>query len=686
MPTPGVYSPIEIVPGVQPSTDATEAATPHYVYADKIRFNGGIPEKIGGWSSISFDYSATINGTARSLFSEMINGTLYNVIGSNTRLYSLIGSRLTNITPFVSTPTAAANSLASKYVTLGSNPLAAVDGSPVVTVTYAGASGLQAGDTIYLSGATGFAGILAGALNGDAIVRSVGSGTFTINVGTNATSTASGGGGSVVFSSGMITLTSVAHGLVNGDRVKIESAATFAGITDTDINKEFIIRNVTTDAFDFVTNGNASSSVSSGGGASTQYYEPMPIGLVDETNVVGYGAGLYGIGLYGTALQSTTARAYPRIWFMDRFGDSIIMTAGNQTGVYVWGGSNNTAPILVANAPTEINYAFISNNILVTFGAEDSGSSVENRIFASDIDDITNWTSSLVNQVYDDDIEGIGRLISHAPVQGSNLIFTEHETLTFRYLGGTAVWEVTTIDESIGIIAPMARVSVKGAAFWMGQENFYMYRGGSVEVIPANNGGIECSCLRYVFDDLNFGQKSKIFAWYNKRYNEVWFHYPTANSMEPNRVVVVNLLDFTWTVHVLTRTAAESPNIKTKNPRLVNVGSLYQHEFGNDADGSALPWTLRSPKRFYERPTININAVIPDSVQSGTINFEAKGYLFPQSVTPTVVSSLSVTSTTEFIPVSTSGRFYQYTWSGSTLGQPWTMGRWYEEIQKGALE
>jgi len=685
MPTPGFFEPLQILPGVSPNTDTTESSTQHYIYADKVRFKNGIPEKIGGWQSLDFDLGEAIQGYTRSFFSDYINGKLYNIFGTHTRLYVAIGSSLTNITPVVTVATTAPDSLDTQYDTLSSNPLSVVNGSPNVVITTTQADRFLAGDSIKISGASDTGGILATALNKEHIIRSVGVNSLTINAGTNATSTVDGGGASVVLSSGIIKVNKATHGLADSDRIKVVDAVDTGGILAADINAEFEIRNIATDSFDIYTDSFATSSVTSGGGADVEYFEPLPIGLIDETNSTGYGAGLYGVGLYGTARVSTTARSYPRIWFIERYGNTVIMTHGNQGGIYQWDGNAAIAPALVANAPEKVNYAFISNNILVTLGAEDSSVPIENRIFSSDQVDITNWTSSSSNQVYDDDIEGAGRLIAHCPVDNNNLIFTQHKTYTFRYIGLPYIWEVLPLDESVGIIAPMARCSIKGVGFWMGLDNFYMYRGGAVEIIPSNSRS-ECTALRYVFDNLNWAQKSKVFAWYNRKFDEVWFHYPSATSMECDRVVVVCLKDFTWTIHKLSRTAAEYPSYKDKIPRLVNIGTLYQHEFGSDNVDLPLAWEIKSPRKFYGRGTINVNAIIPDSVQENNINLRIDGYLYPQSTAKTYVNNLSITKETERVPFTTNGRLIQYTWSGYELGQDWMMGIWYEELQKGSIE
>lgn len=677
--------PIDITPGVQPSTDKTAAKTQHYTFSKGIRFETGTPQKIGGNIEIDFDYGDQVNGTIRSIFTSIVSGKFYAILGTNTRLYAVVGSRLENITPFSLTSTAAANSLSTQYNTLSANPLSAVLSSTSITISDSdGANRFQPGDNVTISGATGFAGISAGAINGVRLVRSVNAlaGTYTIYTGTPATSSTSGGGASVVRSSGLIRMT-IANTLANGDRVSVSGAANTGGILAAAINQEFIVRNVSLTFFDFMTAGVATSSVTGGGGGSTIFFPPIPAGNLNEIVTQGYGAGLYGVGLYGTALVSPSARAFPRIWFIDRYANTFIMTPGNQGGIYQWFGLSTAAPVPLtgSNVPTAINYAFVSDNIIVTLGA----GGVENRIFASDQDDITVWTSSSTNQVFDDDVEGAGRFLSHCPADSLNLLFTENQTYTFRYIGLPLIWEILPLDESIGIISAMARVPVKGMAFWMGQENFYLYRGGKVEIIPANSQA-QCTALRYVFDNLNYGQKSKIFGWYNKEFNEVWFHYPSAASNECDSIVRVNVLDFTWAIDQMDRTAAEWPVITQKNPLLANVNLLYKHELGVDDNGQPLEFTLTSNKQFFGKDNVVLSGITPDSIQDGLLSFTAMGYRYPQSATASFLKTFPVDPDTEQVPISGSGRYWQFTWSGAELGQNWEMGQWQANYQPGATQ
>lgn len=669
---------IQCLPGVRPTTEGTALTTQHWIAAQGIRFFNGFPQKIGGFVSVLFNLGKTITGSARSIFSTIINGAVYTTIGTHTRLYSLIGSSLANITPLVTGTTAAANSLATLYTTLANNPITTVSGSTTVTIADASASRLRAGDSITLSGATTTNGVTNTVLNAVQTIRTIAASSYTITVSAAANASGSGGGASVVRKTGIIQVTSAAHGQAEGDRVKILGAADTGGILAASINKEFEIRNVAANTWDMMTGSVATSSVSAAGGAGTTFQPQIAAGLSSETQGQGYGMGLYGVGLYGTALVSTALINPVRIWYTadQRFSNVMLMTPGNQTGLYEWDGDVDVAPVLTTNAPTAINYVFVSDNIVITFGA----GGIENRIKTSDQDDRTNWTSSSSNQVFVVDVEGAGRLLSHLNVNGINLLFTNNQTYTFRYIGGQAVWEIKQKDRDVGIIAPMARVEVNGIAYWVGQSNFYMWRGGVIEIIPANSQP-QSTLLKYFFQNLNTSQKSKIFMRHDNTFNEISIHYPSMASNECDSVLRLNLNDFSWCPDVQDRTASEYPNVNLVYPRLISSANiLYQHENGVDNDGQALSFSIQTNDIVNGKVNGNHRSIIPDSTQTGNVTVEFKGRRFPQSDTLTFDKSFTISPTTERIPTEMSARIWNYTFSGSAVGQTWEMGAWVEEI------
>lgn len=672
--------PILCSAGVEPGTDRTPAATMHYTHTDKVRFVDGLPEKLSGWKSYNFDDGGVLFGKCRSIFSSDVNGRAYVLYGTHTRLYASLGSERVNITPLETTNTAIANSLATHYGTLASNPITTIDGSTTITVADADADRYRAGDTITLSGSASVGGIPDTDINGDQIIRSIVTGGYTITVATAATSSTTGGGASIVRTSGLIRATAASHGQSEGDRVKISGATTTGGILNTEINAEHIIRNVAAGTFDFMTDGTATSSVSGGGGASTVYYKQIPAGEEYNTGGQGYGVGRYGVGRYGTALTSATAIRYMRTWYFDRYGDYLLASPGHGGGIYQWDGDFDVAPVLVTNAPTDINYFFVSDNILITFGSTN-----ENQIYTSNQNNITQWTGSSSNQVYQDNIEGAPRLWSALNARGVNLIFCDGRCYTFQYIGLPNIWDIERLDDNVGIIAPNAGIVVNGVPFWMGQNNFYMWDGSSVRVVPSNTSN-QCTCIDYVFNDINLGQRQGIFCWYNEKYREIWWHYPSQGSLDPDRVVRLCLSDMSWTIDTFDRTAAERPSITEAYPYLCSSsGIVYQHELGNDADGAAMSWTLTTKRLSEEAFSKNagfLSAIIPDSIQSDDVYVIVSSYQWPSSETAIQQKGYTVPEGSERINTMQMGRFWTYTIYGSALGQSWKMGVWHEEIQR----
>ena len=674
---------ITTLAGVEPSTDETPWNTQHYTDSLGIRFRNGMPEKIGGNLAIDFDKGNTVAGVPRSYFSQIINGKMYSLIGTHTRLYCVLGSQLTNITPVKSTTVAVGANLTTDYVTLANDSFATVNGSKTITVTKAISSRYRAGDSVTISGAATTNGIPDTDINGAQVVRSVSSGSFTIQVATAATSTGAGGGASIVVASGLVEVAKATHGLTDGDRIKITAAVAVGGITAPQINLEFIIRVTASGTFDIYTAGVATSSAT-GSGGTTVYQEPIDAGDINVTSGMGYGAGRYGVGLYGVSKVSTNGNySYPRIWCFDRFGALIICSPGNGGLLYEWDGNPAVAPVKVANSPDAINWFFVSDNIIVTFGAATGGGDqIENRILSCDQSDRTNWTSSSTNQVYDDAIEGAGRFISQVNVRGVNLIYTFNQVYTFEYIGLPNVWRIKNISNNSGLVGPNARIEVNGVAYWMGQQNLYMFSGSRVEVIRSNSSPRPTN-QRFVFTQLSTLQRYKAFVWYNEPFEEINFHYPSQSSGEVDLVSRYNLIEQTWACDEVERTCAEYPYPIKFYPRMAGYdGSVYQHEFGYDNDEDSQPFSFTTNRLSLGKKDAKLTAFIPDGVQSGSVTVTIRGYQWPQSTTPIKTLSFTVDPTSGRQAVNLDCRYWTYTIEGDSLGQSFGLGGWQEEIQQ----
>ena len=153
----------------------------------------------------------------------------------------------------------------------------------------------------------------------------------------------------------------------------------------------------------------------------------------------------------------------------------------------------------------------------------------------------------------------------------------------------------------------------------------------------------------------------------------IWF-YPSASSNEIDKYVTYNYLEKVWTVGTTndgyTRTAwnrAPALDYPLATGKLDNTNNnyIYNHEFGNSADGSNFNAYIESADIDLDpagEEFMYISKVIPDiqfldsTNNSDTISLTLKGRKYP-SETQSVLSTLSITPSTNF--VNTRGRTRQ---------------------------
>lgn len=151
---------------------------------DKVRFNAGFPEKIGGWVKQS---SNTYQGTARALHNWIsLDGSNYMGVGTHLKYYIEEGGEFNDITPTRKTST---NSIT----------FSASDGSSTITVTDS-SHGAVVNDFVTISGAVTLGGLVtADILNAEhQITKVVDGNSYEIVVSVTANSSDTGNGGSGV--------------------------------------------------------------------------------------------------------------------------------------------------------------------------------------------------------------------------------------------------------------------------------------------------------------------------------------------------------------------------------------------------------------------------------------------------------------------------------------------------------
>ena len=170
----------KVLPGIdKQNTDS--GAEFRWIDSDNVRFRYGLPEKVGGWSSLVTD---TIVGVARKMHAFVdLDGNRYVAIGTDKFLLLYFEGQLFDITPVKTALTGAT--------------IATTNASAVCTITKA-THGLSAGDIVQFNNVTLPAGTGYSASDFEdknfQVTSVTSSSVFTVTQTTNATATVSTGG------------------------------------------------------------------------------------------------------------------------------------------------------------------------------------------------------------------------------------------------------------------------------------------------------------------------------------------------------------------------------------------------------------------------------------------------------------------------------------------------------------
>ena len=411
--------------------------------------------------------------------------------------------------------------------------------------------------------------------------------------------------------SSSITVTDSSHGAVQGDFVTFAGAASLGGLIVANVlNQEYVIDSIT-NANSFVitakdTSGNtvtANSSDSGNGGSGGDASYQINVGLNTTVGGNGWGAGGFsGINAdlstfgWGEAADTGTT-ANVRLWTHDNFGEDLLINP-RDGGIFYWDksdGLNSRAVALssesgASDVPTigrQVMVSDIDRHIIV-FGANTLGTTVQDPLlirFGSQ-ESLTDFTPTATNTAGDLRLSSGSKFVQAVETKQQILIFTDRSLFSMRFIGPPFTFGLQELSKNITIVSSKAAAAVDESVLWMGNENFYAYSGGVAQQIP-------CTVRDKVFLDFNQTQKDKVVAGVNSQWSEIWWFYPSADSEENNKYVVFNYASKSWYYGTLSRTAWHDRGVR-QYPLAAGSQYLYEHENGNDDDGSPMTASIES--------------------------------------------------------------------------------------------
>jgi hypothetical protein len=340
------------------------------------------------------------------------------------------------------------------------------------------------------------------------------------------------------------------------------------------------------------------SDTAKGGATVTAKYD---IDTGPAINIIGYGwgAGTWGRGTWGSGTL-VPAITYQRDWFFDNFDNDLVANIRNGAPYY-WALDQTLTTRAIpmssvsgaSDVPTQVMQLLVSqgDKHLLAFGATPYGGGAFDPLLIrwSNQDDPVNFTPLPTNSAGFIRVSRGDAIIRAIPTRQEILVYTNATLNSLQFLGTTDVFGIQELSDNISIAGPRAVVTVSSQAFWMGTDKFYVYS-GRVDTLP-------CTLRNHVFENINFDQMAQVVCGTNEQWNEIWWHYPTANSSTNDAYVIYNHFDKIWYYGSLNRTAWNDSPLRLYPQAAGGAdGSqyIYNHEDGVDDDLLPMPSYIQS--------------------------------------------------------------------------------------------
>lgn len=277
---------------------------------------------------------------------------------------------------------------------------------------------------------------------------------------------------------------------------------------------------------------------------------------------------------------------------------------------------------VIANAPeNNLGLVVTEERFVVALGAGGNPRKVQ----WCDRENRTSWTAAATNEAGDIELQTTGQIMQAVRTRGQTLVITDVDAHAMRYLGPPYVYGFERVGTSCGAVSRKAAADVDMGIFWMGQGGFYRFDGNSVQEIP-------CEVRDYIFDDFNTGQQSKIWAYANSEFSEIWWYYPSSGSTEIDRYVGYNYRENFWIIGEMSRTCGMSRGV-FRYPMLGDsFGTLHDHEVGVAKDGAVVYAETGPISIGNGDQTMQVMQVIPDEVTQGDVDMYFKTRFHPNDV------------------------------------------------------
>jgi len=726
----------KFLPGID-KQDTPSGAENRWVDSDKARFRYGLPEKVGGWSSL---LSSTVCGVARKVhgFSDL-DGNKYVAMGTDKFLLIYFEGTIYDITPWRSNNAGTQTTFTGSTLTTNST----APGTSI-TITTTSNHGLISGDIVVLDSVTmPTSSGLSATLFEDKLCQVITvptSTTFTIT----SPSAETGGGGSNLTSGsscvvqpyqsvgpaaqtygygfgvgdygGSITgaQTNDLDGALLNDTNGTGGAGTSITLTSTTgfptgggtilVDSELITYSGVAGAnLTGITRGQKGTATAAHSDAEIVYNATDYTGWGDAVNAADLTLepGLWSLNNWGSVLVATVANGKTFTWdasIANRFTARASTTTNNYATAITASGGNPTASRLTIVSPTTRHLIHLGTE--TTIGTPSTQDDMFIRF--SDQEDINVYTPTVTNAAGSQRLQDGTKIMGAIVAKENILVWTDNALYSMKFVGAPFTFGFEQVGTNCGLIGMNAAVEVDGVAYWISNNGFFMFD-GTVKTLTA-------SVEDYVYNDFATTKGQQVYAGINNLFSEVVWYYPSSGSTYNDRYVVFNYGEsnpqqgLVWYTGTEARTSWIDAIVYPKPyatkfdstgtgtfPSIVGETGLgqttfYEHEVGTDQinpDGTTTAITSYIKSYDFDLDLqgdgeffLSISRVLPNfKTLTGTATFTMGIKAYPSDTqTTSPYSPFSVTSSTQKFNTRARGRFGNVKIENQSAGEDWRFG------------
>ena len=725
----------KFLPGIDKQS-TTAGAENRWIDSDNVRFRYGLPEKVGGWSSLVSD---RIVGVVRKQHSFVdLDGNRYVALGTDKFLLLYFEGQLHDITPIKST--------------IGSVAISCLDATFEVSLTFSSDHNLESGDIILLDGVTVPTGVgLTNAAFEDKLfqVTRVTSSKIAIVTGTQQTSSSGSGGSCSVIPYEKVGPAAQSYGYGFGIG---NYGGTVSGVTTTTLNGALLADTAGTGG-----SGTAITLTSTSGfptaGTIAVGNELITYTGISSNDLTGITRGANGTATVGTsngqahsdgstvtnatnfsgfgsAVSASSVVLEPGLWSLDNFGQVLIATIANGK-TFTWNAgaatplttraSTTTSGFATGSNPTASRVTLVSPTTrhLIHLGTEttigDTTTQDDMFIRFSDQEDINDYAATAINTAGDFRLQDGTKIIGAIKAKEVILIWTDNALYTMKFVGAPFTFGFEQVGTNCGLIGKNAVVEIDGTAFWLSNNGFFMFD-GTVKSLP-------CTVEDFVFNNFNTTKGQQVAAGLNNLFTEVTWYYPSNSSDFNDKYVVLNYGEKCWYTGTEARTSWMDATIYPRPyatkydstdfgtfPDVVGQDGLggtkyFEHEVGTDQvneDGSTTTVSsfiksydidLEQRQRNAQGRQVGLKLAgeiflamrrfIPDfKTLAGNAKVSLAVKRYPQqSDSTTTLSPFTINSSTTKKDTRARGRFVNVKIENDSNGEEWRFGTLRLDIQ-----